>query len=80
VLYALVGDPAHAAFAARVLDAQADAYLAYPNRDNVLGPSRPFFSTYLESLWLLHVCVALDALRSARRPGCARSPPACGSA
>ena len=34
--------------------------LAY--RDNVLGPSRPFFSTYLESIWLLQLCVALDML------------------
>jgi hypothetical protein len=69
VLYALRGDPAHATFAAAVLDAQADAYPRYPNTDNVLGPSRPFFSTYLESLWLLHVCVALDALRAARATG-----------
>lgn len=69
VLFALLGDPAHARFATRVLDAYADAYLAYPNRDNVLGPSRPFFSTYLEALWLLHVCVALDALRAAGAPG-----------
>ena len=52
-------------FVARVLDAQADAYLRYPNADNVLGPTRPFFSTYLESLWLVHVCTALDLLRSA---------------
>ncbi len=27
-------------------------YLDYPNRDNVLGPSRLFFSTYLESIWI----------------------------
>lgn len=60
---ALGGDAG--AFAARVLDAQADAYLAYPNADNVLGPTRPFFSTYLESLWLTHVCAALDLLCSA---------------
>ncbi len=60
-----LGVPELAAFAARVLDAQADAYLTYPNRDNVLGPTRPFFSTYLESLWLVHVCTALDLLRAA---------------
>ena len=52
------------AFAAGVLSACADAYLRYPNADNVLGPTRPFFSTYLESLWLLHICVALDLLES----------------
>ena len=27
-------------------------YLDFPNRDNVLGPSRLFFSTYLESIWV----------------------------
>jgi hypothetical protein len=65
VLHLLVGAPQLAAFAARVLDAYATCYLAYPNRDNVLGPSRPFFSTYLESIWLLQLCVALDALEAA---------------
>ena len=51
-------------FAARVLDGYCDQYLAYPNRDNVLGPSRPFFSTYLESIWLLQIAIALDFLET----------------
>ena len=51
--------------ACRVLDGYADRYLAYPNRDNVLGPSRPFFSTYLESIWLLQLVLAVDLLESA---------------
>lgn len=63
-LHALVGDEAHRRFAADVLARYADAYLRYPNADNVLGPSRPFFSTYLESLWLLHICTALDLLET----------------
>jgi hypothetical protein len=64
-LYAVLGRPDHAAFAARVLAEAADVYPRLPNRDNVLGPTRPFFSTYLESLWLLSLCVALDLLESA---------------
>lgn len=64
-LHALRPAPRLAAFAARVLDEAADRYLAFPNRDNVLGPSRPFFSTYLESLWLLSLCTALDLLEAA---------------
>ena len=48
--------------AVHLLSSYADRYLAYPNADNVLGPSRPFFSTYLESIWLLQLCVALDLL------------------
>lgn len=64
-LFALRGDPRHRDFAARVLDAYAERYLAYPNRDNVLGPTRPFFSTYLESIWLLQLAVALDLLEDA---------------
>ncbi len=35
----------------------------YPNADNALGPTRPFFSTYLESVWLLNVCLAAHVLR-----------------
>ena len=64
-LYAVRGDARHANFAADILDQYAQVYLAYPNRDNVLGPTRPFFSTYLESIWLLQLCVALDLLESA---------------
>jgi len=45
-----------------LLTGYADRYLRYPNVDNVLGPSRPFFSTYLESIWLLQLCIALDLL------------------
>jgi hypothetical protein len=52
------------ALAITLLDAYADQYLRYPNRDNVLGPSRPFFSTYLESIWLLQLALALDVLES----------------
>ena len=52
----------------RVLDEYADRYLEYPNRDNVLGPSRPFFSTYLESIWLLQLVLALDLLEAPRQP------------
>jgi hypothetical protein len=54
------------ALAITLLDAYADQYLRYPNRDNVLGPSRPFFSTYLESIWLLQLMIALDLLESHR--------------
>jgi hypothetical protein len=49
-------------FAARVLDGYSDQYLRYPNVDNALGPTRPFFSTYLESIWLLQLCVASSLL------------------
>ena len=64
-LFALRGESAHAAFASAVLGAYADRYLEYPDKDNVLGPTRVFFSTYLESIWLLQLIVALDLLESA---------------
>jgi hypothetical protein len=64
-LHALGADARYGALARDILDAYARQYLAYPNRDNVLGPSRLFFSTYLESLWLLHVCIATDLLAAA---------------
>ena len=50
--------------AALMLDRISDQYLRYPNSDNVLGPSRPFFSTYLESIWLLQLALALDILET----------------
>ena len=53
-----------ATFASRVLTCYADQYSRYPNRDNVLGPTRLFFSTYLESIWLLNLCIALDLLET----------------
>jgi hypothetical protein len=63
-LHALTGEAVLADLAALILAGYADAYLRYPNRDNVLGPGRPFFSTYLESIWLLQLCVALDLLEA----------------
>jgi hypothetical protein len=40
-------------------------YAEYPNRDNVLGPSRLFFSTYLESIWIGNYLAAATLLREA---------------
>jgi hypothetical protein len=56
------------ACAARILAGYADRYRSYPNADNVLGPTRLFFSTYLESIWLVQtVCAA--ALLESSAPG-----------
>ena len=68
-LYALTGERVLAQLAADILSSYAERYLAYPNCDNVLGPTRPFFSTYLESIWLLQLCVALDLLETAEEGG-----------
>ncbi|HJR16324.1 MAG TPA: heparinase II/III family protein [Gemmatimonadales bacterium] len=38
-------------------------YSDYPNRDNVLGPSHLFFSTYLESVWIGNYLAAAMLLR-----------------
>ena len=45
-----------------ILSKVADQYPAYPNEDNVLGPTRVFFSTYLESIWALQLAVAVSLL------------------
>jgi hypothetical protein len=71
-MYAMRGDPRHADLALRILGEFADRYEHWPNRDNVLGPTRPFFSTYLESIWLLNLCHALDLLDAALAPGADR--------
>ncbi|HEV2642995.1 MAG TPA: heparinase II/III family protein [Candidatus Elarobacter sp.] len=64
LLGVLLEDEPARALAVTLLDAYAAQYLHYPNRDNVLGPSRPFFSTYLESIWLLQLVIALDLLET----------------
>ena len=42
-----------------ILAQYCERYLAWPNADNVLGPTRVFFSTYLESIWLLQLSAAV---------------------
>jgi hypothetical protein len=64
LLYRLRGDERHASLARAILGGYAEQYLHYPNRDNVLGPGRVFFSTYIESIWLLQLAIALDLLDS----------------
>lgn len=49
--------------AAELLSEYARRYLTYPNRDNVLGPSRLFSSTYAESIWVLNYLAAAWLLR-----------------
>ena len=51
--------------ASRLIVDYGARYLDYPNRDNVLGPARLFFSTYLESIWITNVISAALLLRSA---------------
>ncbi|MGH7531360.1 MAG: heparinase II/III domain-containing protein [Gemmatimonadales bacterium] len=63
-LAALEGDDAAAARARDLLAAYAERYWRYPNRDNVLGPSRLFFSTYLESIWVCNYLAAAAVLRA----------------
>lgn len=65
LFHLLRGDRAHAQFARDTLRSYADRYASYPNVDNVLGPTRLFFSTYLESIWLLQICCAADCLAAA---------------
>ncbi|MEO8334596.1 MAG: heparinase II/III family protein [bacterium] len=64
VLGVLFADSECINLATTLLDRFSEQYLRYPNADNVLGPSRPFFSTYLESIWLLQLTTALDVLES----------------
>ncbi|MFN2572453.1 MAG: heparinase II/III family protein [Gemmatimonadales bacterium] len=65
---AAVGGSADQAAAVRsreILTGYAERYWRYPNRDNVLGPARLFFSTYLESLWTCNYLAAATLLRAA---------------
>jgi hypothetical protein len=64
-LHAFGGHEAAADRAREILRAYGERYLSYPNQDNVLGPSRLFFSTYLESIWITSFIAAAVLLRSA---------------
>ena len=63
-LPSFAGHDAAASRANQLLQAYR-GYLEYPNRDNVLGPSRLFFSTYLESIWIGNYLAAAMLLREA---------------
>ena len=52
--------------ALETLAALVARYPSWPNADNVLGPSRPFFSTYLESVWVLQLASAASLLEDLR--------------
>jgi hypothetical protein len=58
------GDDALVRGAAKVIEGYA-SYDQYPNQDNVLGPARLFFSTYLESIWVTDLVSAAFLLRDA---------------
>lgn len=61
-LWRLCGAARHQRLAEAILSKYAERYLAYPDEDNVLGPTRVFFSTYLESIWALQLAVAVSLL------------------
>ena len=63
-LWRVRGTPRHRALSESILARLADAYLDWPNEDNVLGPTRVFFSTYLESIWSLQLSLAVSLLES----------------
>lgn len=63
-LFVVRGDTRYAELAATIVRTYANRYASWPNVDNVLGPSRLFFSTYLESIWLLNACHAIALLES----------------
>ena len=62
-LGAVTGDERAGRRAVEILGGYANRYFDYPNRDNVLGPSRLFFSTYLESIWITNYLAAAVMLR-----------------
>ena len=54
----------YGSLAETIIGRLADRYATWPNADNVLGPTRVFFSTYLESIWLLQLSVAVSVLEA----------------
>ena len=71
LLHVLRGDTRHGALARAISGRYCEMYAGYANRDNVLGPTRLFFSTYLESIWLIQLCVTADLLEAGGDRGAA---------
>lgn len=65
IAYQITGDDAYAAAIRYVLGEYAHHYAEYPLADCVLGPTRLFQSTYIESLWLACLAAAADLARGA---------------
>jgi hypothetical protein len=63
VAYHLTGDVAYATAIRDILVTYARGYADYPLADNLLGPTRLFQSTYIESLWLAGLVAAADLVR-----------------
>lgn len=63
-LWRLRGTARYRSLAESILTRLAEIYLDLPDEDNVLGPSRVFFSTYLESIWSLQLSVAVSLLEA----------------
>jgi hypothetical protein len=59
------GEDSALEWAAATMAAYAERYFELPNADNVLGPTRLFSSTYLESIWLTSYLSAGFMLREA---------------
>jgi hypothetical protein len=64
---AVLGDHQAAERRANELLQAYRGYLDFPNEDNVLGPGRLFFSTYLESIWIANYLAAATLLRETGR-------------
>lgn len=62
---ALTGDERSGGRAVELLASYEELYFELPNRDNVLGPSHLFFSTYLESIWVTSYLAGAFLLREA---------------
>jgi len=60
---AFTGEERFAERSRELLAAYRQLYFELPNRDNVLGPTHLFFSTYLESMWLTSILGAAQLLR-----------------
>lgn len=73
LLSAIADRPDLARRAGEVLAIYADRYHGFPNRDNVLGPARLFFSTYLESIWLIQIVFAAAMLDATNQDSLAAS-------
>ncbi|MBQ3141584.1 MAG: hypothetical protein IJC25_06450, partial [Clostridia bacterium] len=65
ICYAVTQKEDYAAAVRKMLLDYAQYYPTYPNKDNELGTTRVFQSTYMESVWLSYLCCAYDLVNAA---------------
>lgn len=63
IVYQILKDETYSLLIKSILLDYVKYYDSYPNNDNELGPTKVFQSTYMESVWIMHLACAYDMVK-----------------